>query len=579
MVSRRKLAVSIGVVAVAAVSLLAASWAGAQGKPQTLPRNQSLITSGTAWGPESNFNPFGNAWATGMVGLVNETLLRFDPLKDKYLPWLASSARFVGSKYVIKVRSGVKFSNGKALTAKVVASDIKLGKHKTAFWNVLFNRIKKMTVKGNTITITFKGKPSYIQWQNLMYNMPIVWPAQFASITNATFTTMGSTPGWKPIGTGPYALDTAASDPTTGVVWKKRAAKSWWAAAKKVAPSPAPTYVQDLVNTSNTNALEGLLTKIEDLNNNYLPGVQKLVSKGQAQTYFKTAPYDLSANTAWLEVNTTHKPLNDAKFRLALAQAVNVSKIVGSGDYNGLVSAANQTGLLKVWSKYVNKTQMNKLGFKHSVAAAKATLAANGYKVGSNGFVKNKDGSKLQLTIEVPAGWSDWEAARSIIVSSERSAGINVVVKTGSQAQVQTTNRNQGNFDLQVDNTYQISDNPWTYFNGIFHKPIITGGTGQTFANFGRYSNDTAWNLVKKLDQTPPTNLKGRKSILSQLQKIELTQLPIIPLWYNGIWAQTQSKYWKNWPSAASNRHYLTCMWGGYLQMTGIDMITHLKKA
>jgi peptide/nickel transport system substrate-binding protein len=295
-------------------------------------------------------------------------------------------------------------------------------------------------------------------------------------------------------------LDTSASDPATGVVWQKRSAKSWWAAAKKVASSPAPTYIQDLVNTSNTNALEGLLKNIEDLNNNYLPGIQTLVSKGQAQTYFPGKPYDLAANTAWLEVNTakaSSPALGDPKFRRALAEAVNSYKITGSGDYDGITTVANQTGLLKVWKKWIDQKQVNKLGFKVAdVTAAKADLAAAGYKVGSNGFVNNKDGSKLSLTIEVPSGWSDWEAARSIIVSGERAAGIDVNVVTGSQGQVQTTDRNQGKYDLEVDNAYQISDNPWTYFNGIFHLPIITTGSGQTFANYGRYSNPTAWAMV-----------------------------------------------------------------------------------
>jgi peptide/nickel transport system substrate-binding protein len=52
---------------------------------------------------------------------------------------------------------------------------------------------------------------------------------------------------------------------------------------------------------------------------------------------------------------------------------------------------------------------------------------------------------------------------------------------------------------------------------------------------------------------------------------------PLIPLWYNGVWAQFTTKYWKSWPAAGSNP-YMPAMWRGYMQMTGIDMITHLKK-
>jgi peptide/nickel transport system substrate-binding protein len=576
MVSRRKLAVGIGVVAVAAVSLLAANWAGAQGKAQTLPRDQLLITSGTAWGPESNFNPFGHAWATGMVGLVNETLLRYDPLRDKYLPWLATSAGFKGKKYVITVRSGVKFTDGTAFTPQVVVSDINLQSHKTGEWHVLWTNIKKMAISGNKITVTFKGTPNYIQWQNMMWNMPMVLPSQFASITDATFTTMGSSSGWVPIGTGPYVLDTQASDPSQGVVWKK--APSWWASSQGVAPSPAPTYIEDLVNTSNTNALEGLLKDVEDLNNNYLPGIQQLVANGQAQTYFPGKPYDLSANTAWLEVNTTKTPLNDPAFRRALAESVNIPDIVGPGDYKNLVLPANQTGLLNVWTKWVDHKLVTQYGFKkNNPADAKKVLKAAGYKF-KGGFVVNKNGKPINLTIEVPSGWSDWEAARSIVVASAARAGIKVTPKIGSQAIVQTTDRNQGKFDLEIDNAYQLSDNPWTYYNGIFHLPIITKGTGQTFANYGRYNNPVAWKLVLKLDMTPPSKLKQRHAIVSQLQSIFLQQLPIIPLWYNGIWAQTQSSHWTNWPSS-TGMHYIPCMWGGYLQMTGIDTITHIKPA
>ena len=48
-----------------------------------------------------------------------------------------------------------------------------------------------------------------------------------------------------------------------------------------------------------------MLAGVEDLNNNYLPGVSKLVDSGKVSTYFTKAPYMLSANTAWLEPNTS----------------------------------------------------------------------------------------------------------------------------------------------------------------------------------------------------------------------------------------------------------------------------------
>jgi peptide/nickel transport system substrate-binding protein len=573
MVSRTKVAVSLGVVAVAAISLLAASWAGAQSKV-SYPRNQTLITSGTQWGNIAGTNPYVGNYATGMVGLVNETLLRYDPLADKYINWLAKSAKFTGPKtYTIVIRSGIKWSNGQKFVANDVAFNIKLGRFTTAFWNVLYLNLKKISVKGNTVTIQFKGTPNYDQWQNLIWNLPMINPGQAkdAITNNASFTTYS--PG-NPIGTGPYQMDSKGFDPTTRVVWKKKAV--WWAAQQHIAPSPAPKYIIDLCNTSNTNALSGLLTGIEDLNNNYLPGVEGLVASGKAQTYFPGAPYNLAANTAWLEVNTTKAPLSDPAFRKALAMSVNVDQIV-TVDYHSLVSASNASGLLPMWKKWVNNSAVASKGVSYSTSGAIAALTAAGYTQ-KNGYFVNKDGSPIDLKIAVPQGWSDWEAARDMIVADAKDAHIKLHADVGDFNHWQGE-RNTGAFDTIIDNNYQLSDNPWTYFNGIFHLPIITGGTGQTFANFGRYDNAAAYAKVQQLDKTPLGNTAARKALMDSLQDTLLTDLPIIPMWYNGVWAQTQSAYWTNWPSSTSSRKYIPCMWRGYLQMTGLDMFTHVKKA
>ncbi len=112
----RNTVVGLSVIAMVATVFMTAGGAGAQrlgpsGKQSPLanyPRNQTLITSGSQWGNITGTNPWVGGAATGTVGLLYETLLRFDPMKDRYIPWLAQSASFVGSKYVINVRPGVK---------------------------------------------------------------------------------------------------------------------------------------------------------------------------------------------------------------------------------------------------------------------------------------------------------------------------------------------------------------------------------------------------------------------------------------------------------------------------------------
>jgi peptide/nickel transport system substrate-binding protein len=578
MVKRRKRttvswAVAAVAIVVAVATMVGTSGAGATSKAKSYPRAETLITSGSQWGNIAGMNPWVGNYAAGMVGLVNETLLRYDPLKGVYINWLAQSAKWTGAKqYTIVVRPGIKWSDGRPFTGSDVAFNINLGRFSTAGWNNLWVNLKQpISVKGNTVVVNFKATPNYVQWQNaLWFVIPMISPLQGKTIKTAQdFTTYNP---HNPIGTGPYKLDTSGFDVTTRVVWAKRA--HWWASDQGIAPSPAPKYVIDLVNTSNTNALSAVLSGIEDLNNNYLPGVQTLVQSGKVHTYFPKAPYMLSANTAWLEPNTTHKPLNDKVFRKALAMSIDISKIVRD-DYGHLVLPASPSGLLPTWSKWINSSLVAKYGFKYNITAAKALLTGAGYRKDSSGMFQNKDGSKIDLQISVPQGWSDWEAARDMIISSAKAAGIRITAKV-KDFNTWQSDRNTGNFDLVVDNNYQLSDNPWTYWNGIYHLPIVTGGTGQTFANFQRYQNTTAWALTQKLDKTPPTQTAKVKALNDQLQTILMQDLPLIPLWYNGIWAQMTSQNWKNWPAAGTSRQFVPVMWRGYLQMTGIDTITHL---
>jgi peptide/nickel transport system substrate-binding protein len=560
-------------VAVAVAAVFGTAGAGASYKAKAYPRAQTLITSGSQWGNIAGMNPYVGNNAAGMIGLVNETLLRYDPLADTYVNWLAQSAKWTGAKqYTIVVRSGIKWSDGKTFKGSDVAFNVNLARFNTSAWNNLWLNLRQpIVVKGNTVVFNFKGTPNYVQWQNMIWNMPMISPLQGKTIKTAQQLTTYNP--HSPVGTGPYTLDTSGFDVTTRVVWAKRA--HWWAADQGVSPSPAPKYIIDLVNTSNTNSLSAVLAGVEDLNNNYLPGVNKLVDTGKVHTYFKKAPYMLSANTAWLEPNTTVEPLNDSVFRKALAMSIDLNKIV-TDDYGHIVLPASPTGLLPTWKKTINSSLVKQYGFKHSVSAAKALLLKAGYKLDSSGMFMNKSGSKIDLEISVPQGWSDWEAARDMIIASAKDTGIRLHAKV-KDFNTWQSDRNTGKYDLVIDNHYQLSDNPWTYWNGLFHLPVITTGTGQTFANYGRYENAGAWAITQKLDRTQPSNTKAIASMNNQLQTILMKDLPAIPLWYNGIWAQMTTKYWTNWPAANSNRKFVPVMWNGYLQMTGIDTITHLK--
>jgi peptide/nickel transport system substrate-binding protein len=322
-----------------------------------------------------------------------------------------------------------------------------------------------------------------------------------------------------------------------------------------------------------------VLSGQEDLNNNYLPGVATLLKGGYGlQTYYTKPPYMLSANTAWLLLNLTKKPMDDPAFRHAIAAAINTQQIVEQ-DYGNIVLPANSTGLLPIWDQYVDPSVVDRLGTKYDPEQAKTILAGAGYKdVDGDGFVEAPDGSKIQLNVNNPNGWTDWMEANRIIVNGLQAVGINAQSNFPDYGGY-IDERNGGTFDMMIANDAQMSNTPWSYYDWMFQNPVADVGTIQN-GNYGRYDNQKAFDLVNQLDQTKLDDLEGMKAIMSQLQEIQLTDMPLIPMWYNGAWAQYSNNVWTNWPSAAEDaNHFLPVTWRGYWNMTSILMLCDLKPA
>jgi peptide/nickel transport system substrate-binding protein len=122
-----------------------------------------------------------------------------------------------------------------------------------------------------------------------------------------------------------------------------------------------------------------------------------------------------------------------------------------------------------------------------------------------------------------------------------------------------------------------MSNTPWTFYQWLFRHPITDK---MSDGNFGRYANQQVFDLVDELDRVPVTDEARMKQVIAQIQRIQLQEMPAIPLWYNGLWAQWNTTYWTGWPSAAEGApKYPPCTWRGYWNMGAILMLTELKPA
>lgn len=408
--------------------------------------------------------------------------------------------------------------------------------------------------------------PLYQEFANNLYNIPIVPEHIWASRTEEEVT---SGLNENPIGSGAYLYESHSEDRN---VWVRN--PNWW--GQSVFGAPAPKRIVD-IRTASNNVAMGMVLKGElDLSNNYLPGIAALVDQGYVNTYFAEAPYMLAANTAVLFLNLTKAPMDDVNFRRALAYAINTDDIVNIA-YANLVAAASPAGLLPALSDYIDQDLVDAIGWTYDTDEAKAILAAAGYvDITGDGFVEAPDGSEFALEVTCPAGWSDWMAAIAVIADSAQEAGINIQDVTPDQG-VWNDSLTQGTFDMTLNNWAGLSNTPWTLYNLLFNEPIqeIMGS-----GNFGRYDNQEVFDLVDPLAAIPMDDTAGMQAACSDIQEILMTDVPMIPLWYNGAWAQFSSAIWTNWPTEdADTPNYPPVTWSGYWQLGGLLMLTELELA
>lgn len=532
------------------------------------PRGETLYSTGTAWGPPGDFNPISPGGVTGLNGLGYEYLFVFDTVEQRLSPWLAESGAWNGLEYELRLRSGVKWSDGEPFTAEDVAFTFELGKiegvpHANVWaWLQAAEVVDELTVK-------FRFTEARQQeWDNVLYTNEIVPKHVFEAYTPEEL--LSGPLDAKPVVTGPYEVH---SFDEKQIAWVKR--DGWWA-TEALGLDVRPKYIVDLVTLGNADVLNLLVEGGLDLANNFMPGVDDFL-KGEPElsTYFARPPYMAPVNTAMLIPNTTRRPLDDPAFRRAMAYAINAGEIVDSV-YGGMVGEAHPTGLLPIWERYYDAEAVREQGFVFEPSGAVEILTEAGYKdEDGDGFVETLEGEPIAMQLVVPAGWTDWEAAAHAIARDLTDVGINVTTAFIDAAEVDAA-RESGDFDLLLNNRSYVTNSPWSHFQYLFELPVRDT---QRLGNFSRWEDELAWDLTQELATLPADDPRYPEAI-AELQRIAMRDLPAIPIWYNGAWSQASNAVWTGWPSGdADAPGYYPSFWYEMWGLGGVRMLTEIRRA
>lgn len=487
--------------------------------------------SGSTW--TCGFNPYTQASGSGQAfsaGLLYESLWYINAINNRQRPWLATGYSWSNGNRTLTftIRSGVKWSDGKALTAKDVAFTFNLlrrfsGLDLNALWTVL----SSVSARGHTVTINFK-KPAvpffyYIADQTFILPQHI-----WSKISNpVTFNNP------RPIGSGPFLLKSCTNQ-NIGYVRNPH----YWQA-----PKPYISQVNYPAFLDNQPGNQYLARGLANWGGQYIPKV--------ASYYIARDPknrhiwYPPSTSNVQLYPNLTQWPTNILAVRKAISFALNRRQISTLGVY-GYLPPANQTAIIlpnyRSWYAGGLASQFN---YGYNPTKAIHLLQSAGFRKGSDGIFRSASGRKLSVSIINVGPFTDWVAEVSIVVKDLRAIGIDASTQDLS-GDTHTAREQQGHFQLTYD---EPGGGPTPYY--MYYQMLDSANTaavGKTApSNYERFRSAFVDNQLSSYAQT--TNPTRQHAIIRNIQRVMLQQVPVIPVLEGVYWCQYDTSQIVGWPT------------------------------
>jgi peptide/nickel transport system substrate-binding protein len=314
----------------------------------------------------------------------------------------------------------------------------------------------------------------------------------------------------KPVGTGPYTLDSFSAQ---GITLKARS--DFWKGAPPVGEVEFPTYA------SSNSALSALQTDQLDWGGNFIPGVQKVYVSGHSDHQVWFPPVQTNS----LIPNLTKFPTN----QLAEPPVKNASGLT-----------------LPVFGPFLSSSVAGDALPAHAdAAAAKAELTKAGYVIGSGGMFQTKSGKKLTIQITNPSSFSDYAAGDALIAKSLQAAGIDATF-VGQSVTAWSSDIASGNFQL-TQHWSQTSVAPYQLYNDWLNSSLATNNAA---GDYERLKDPKVDAMLTKL--AADSSAGSVKRDVAPIEQYVASNLPIIPTVYGVVFDEYNTGKFTGWPSQSN---------------------------
>jgi peptide/nickel transport system substrate-binding protein len=478
---------------------------------------------GTTW--TCGFNPFNSNVNFLSFGPVYEELTFVNGLKSGATTnWLASSYAWSnGTKTLtFTIRPGVKWSDGKPLTAKDVLFTFQLLKKYPALdLNAAWAVLKNVSQSGSKIVFNFKGA-AVPYFYYIAAQTPIVPQHVWQSIKDPV--TYKDT---SPVGSGPFKMKSC-----TPQVIKYEKNSSYWQKGK-----PTISNVYYPAFTSNEPANQQLASGKAQWGSQFIPNINSYYLKKSSDNHYWFPPL---VNVD-IFINLKDPVLSNVAVRKAMAYAIDRSKVSEIGEY-GYEPPSNQTGIVTpTFDDWLDQGLANKVTYNPS--KAESILKSAGFKK-VNGIYQTPDGKPLSFTILNIGGYSDWVASVQVIQNELKAVGIKITPENLSSTTYDNDVYN-GKFQLAYDGNESGGPSPYYELRQILYSKNSAPIGKPASSNWERYSNPQTDALIEQYAAT--TDSATQHEIVKKLQAVMVNEIPVIPVTEGVDWYQYNTKSLDGW--------------------------------
>ena len=505
----------------------------------------TMLVSGDTGSPtfQRVFNPYLPNKRTA-TNYVFEPLILQNPLNGDLTPWLASKYTQPDASTIdMTIRSGVLWSDGHKMTVDDVVFTFALLKKYPALDTFgAWSNLASVEASGDHVLFHLKTPDSpavAIIGQTL-----IVSKRHWEGVKNPT-----TYEDPNPVGTGPFTVGAFAPQQYS----MDRNPRYWQ--AKKV-------EVKHIVLPA-TNTQLDLVAKGYDWGYAFISNVKGTWGKANSQ------------NNWWFPVggiislipNLTKAPFDDVNLRQGISHALNRTRIAGTAS-EGYMKEATTLGLLLPNQKnYLDPSIPGGGQVALDQKTALADFQKAGYTLQGNRLV-NSSGEQLSFAITTANGYSDWLRAVQEVRKQLGDVGIKVTIKAPQPAGYQSAIAN-GDYEMAMGGTG--AGDVFQAYNNLLSSSFYQPSGKQASNNYERFKNADADRLLAEYKAT--TDPAKQKQIIYELQQITYQQLPVIGLYYGGLWGLFSTQKFTGWPSAKDP--YMAPQTYG---VAPLAILTHLKR-